>query len=195
MKDDLRAELSREGLRFPAYPFPPSAAHDRTLIPWTAVRDGDPEAAPPEVRLATGETLFVTATQKTDLAAALAQVGIVVVRRPDAWHWLLEPYLDTSFTEAEEEATLARLEEAGVARAEAEAIRATVGRFVLAYNAVLWDWVHLGLNDLLVARRSPFTRIMRRVRGESFAKFYWWAMEIADRPTTAAGRPGPDAVP
>ena len=186
MKDTWQVEFSPEGLRYEAYPFAPSVAARRALVRWTIVRDADPNATPPEVRLKSGETLFVTRTQKAELASTLARAGIPIVSRPDVWHWLLEPYLDTQFTPSDTEQTLARLESAGVSPKETDAIRAKVGRFMLAYNAIHWDWVHLGLDDLLVARHSLITRAWQRVRGQSFAEFYWWAMAIADRPTPRA---------
>ena len=48
---------------------------------------------------------------------------------------------------------------------------------MLAYNSLLWDWVHLGMYDLL----SAHLHIRRTVSEAAFAEFYRWAQEIAQR--------------
>ena len=55
--------------------------------------------------------------------------------------------------------------EAGFGAAEVRGIRQRVGRRVLRYNAVLWDWCHLGLYDLLQALTSKCEAI------EAYAKY------------------------
>jgi hypothetical protein len=73
----------------------------------------------------------------------------------DVWHLILEPFLDTTFDHAHQERTLAILAANGVSRAECLAIRQDVALPMAAYNGGtgLWDWVHLGLYDLLNAYR------------------------------------------
>ena len=53
---------------------------------------------------------------------------------------------------------------------------------MIAYNfgTGLWDWVHLGLMDLLEALSGPFAG-RHRVPDDEFASTYWWAMALADR--------------
>ena len=183
-RETARVQFAVDGLTYSDYPFPPSAAHGGRLIPWATVRDADPASFPPEIRLHTGETLVVNALQRDELATELALRGVRIVARPDVWGWLLEPYLDTEFSPSDQARTLEHLTAAGIARGEVDRIRREVGGFVLAYNALQWEWIHLGLSDLLFARMSPWTRLTRGLRGERFSDFYWWAMALADRPTT-----------
>jgi hypothetical protein len=68
---------------------------------------------------------------------------------------------------------LVLLAENGITRDEARHIRDEVGKRMLAYNSILWDWTHLGMCDLLEAHRGLGER--------RFRNFYAWAQEIALR--------------
>jgi hypothetical protein len=166
---------------FARYPYPGAAVFPRGAVAYADVRDVDPAATPPEIRLRGGEVLFVPATERAALAGAAAAHGLPVVRRFDVWAFLLEPFLDTEFDRDAQELTLTRLAENGVPRDEALALRRRFAKRMLRYNALHWEWAHLGLTDLLDASapRLPFLR-------PRFERLYREAMEIAAR-----GRPVP----
>lgn len=146
-----------------------------------AIQDADPAATPPEVRTKAGEVLFVSATQRQDLERFCQASQIRIRKRPDVWGDLLEPFIDTEFTPQQQAATLSRLHQAGLTDAEIEQIRARVRPLMLAYNALHWDWYHLGLADLLdAATTAPITEHHRASPGET-TSFYAWAMGIANR--------------
>ncbi|GEE00134.1 hypothetical protein nbrc107696_05800 [Gordonia spumicola] len=163
------------------YPFPAASVVDRPVLHVARIRDVDPAACPPEIRTVDGETLFIVKALEPDLAAFAERNGIPQVRRPDAWGLLLEPFLDTSFTDEDARASIDALAEMGVGRDEARRVRRRVGRMMLAYNAIMWDWADLGLADLLTAAAWRPDLLVLRGRARDF---YAWAMEIADRPTT-----------
>jgi hypothetical protein len=54
---------------------------------------------------------------------------------------------------------------------------------MLAYNfdAMVWEWVHLGLFDLLTAANAPFVDPALQAELGDRAAFYEWTMAIADR--------------
>ncbi|HEU0076879.1 MAG TPA: hypothetical protein VFQ76_04465, partial [Longimicrobiaceae bacterium] len=145
-----RVRFLPHGIAFDRYPYPGARVHPRGTVPWSAVLEVDPAASPPELRIA-GETLFVSAELRGELARAAQANGVPTVRREDVWDMLLEPFLDTWFDDDVQERTLQQLEENGIGRAEAERIRERVGFAVLHHNGMLWEWVHLGLWDLLEA--------------------------------------------
>ncbi|MFZ3474622.1 hypothetical protein ACODT3_02970 [Streptomyces sp. 4.24] len=60
------------------------------------------------------------------------------------------------------------------------AIREEVAPLVRAYNAVHWDWHHLGLADLLDAATSVRLPGVRALQPADRAAFFSWAMRIAD---------------
>jgi hypothetical protein len=175
------ARFTKTGIEFDGYPFSAASVFPRGVAPYTNVRDVDPRAAPPEIRLESGETLFISATQRHALEEAIAQHGLEVVRRTDVWALLLEPYLDTEFSPEDQERTMELLESAGVSREEVESIRRRVGFRVRCYNAVQWDWTHLGLYDLLEAYQGPVARVFRALGRPSQRRLYEFAMEIAER--------------
>jgi hypothetical protein len=144
-----------------------------------AILDADPAAAPPEIRALSGETLFISAEQRAELER-FCQVNQIPIRtRPDMWGDLLEPFLDTEFTAEDDAATLGRLSRAGLTAAEVARIRAKVGPLMRAYNAVHWEWFHLGLADLLTAVLTTSLPEHERVELGEIASFYAWAMRIA----------------
>jgi hypothetical protein len=154
-----------------------------------AIRDFDPTAAPPEIRTVSGETLFVSAAQRQELERFCLARQIPIRKRPDIWGDLMEPFLDTEFTPKNEAAALTRLHQAGMTDAEITQIRARVRPLMLAYNAVHWDWVHLGLADLLDALTTTLPlgypgagRNVEEIRADlgETASFYAWAMRIAN---------------
>jgi hypothetical protein len=154
-----------------------------------AILDADPAGAPPEIRTASGETLFVSAEQRGELERFCRVSQISIRTRPDVWGDLLEPFLDTEFTPEHEAATLSRLRQAGLTETEVGQVRARVGPLMRAYNAIHWDWCHLGLADLLDAMttealpdHSPAWLGVEQVRRElgETSSFYAWAMRIAN---------------
>lgn len=172
--DDVR--FAPGAVVFLGYPFPGARVYPTGEVPWSEVEEVDLDAAPPELRVR-GETLFVSATHKDELRRAAEGHGVPIVPRVDVWDLLLEPFVDTTFDDADQERTLQQLEQNGVTRDEAAAIRATVRKPMLAYNAILWDWVHLGMYDLLWAHLG----VRATVSEAAFVEFYRWAQEIAKR--------------
>jgi len=142
------------------------------------IADADLTATPPEIRTVSGVTLFVSAEQREELEWFCRASRIPTRTRPDVWGDLLEPFLDTQFTPEHEAATLSRLRRAGMTETEVGQIRARVGPLMLAYNAIHWDWSHLGLADLLDAMTTEALPGGAEL-GET-SSFYRWAMGIAN---------------
>jgi hypothetical protein len=176
-----------DGIRFARYPYPGASVFPNGVAPYAAIREVDPDAAPPEVRLASGEILFVPATQRDALRRVVAERGLAIVRRVDVWDLLLEPFLDTEFDAAHEERTLEQLAETGVPRDEALRLRRRFGPRMLRYNAILWDWTHLGLSDLLDAHVGRLVLAWLPFVRRRFERLYWEAMAIAGRGSTRPG--------
>jgi hypothetical protein len=195
----MRATFDADGIVFARYPFPPASIYPHGRLVYSSVRDVDPDAGPPEVRTHQGETLFISAEHATEFRTAIAEAQLAVVRRVDVWDLLLEPFLDTEFTADDQERTMATLQRLGISRLEVSEIRRSVQNSMLAYNGMLWDWVHLGLFDLLIATRWPiaWAGFVHRLFPKRYGRFYWRAMELADhgrdefKPTGQSGEPEP----
>lgn len=162
--------------------------YPNATVPASAIRDADPLAAPSEVRLHTGETLFIAGARHHELRAFCERNDIPIRSRPDLWDALLQPFVDTEFTPELAAQASALLDEFGVSPEEAAAIRDRFAAPMVAYNfgTGLWDWVHLGLFDLLQAVSGPSAG-EHRLSTEDFAETYRWAMVLADRSAPATG--------
>lgn len=171
------------GITYLSYPFPPSHVYPRGFLPYESIAEVLPERAPPELRTVKGETLFVSARRRAALLEAIETYGLPTVRRVDVWALLLEPFLDTEFDEAHQERTIALLLEHGFSRQAIDLLRRRVSVPMAAYNieSGLWDWVHLGLFDVLMAQNGFIAGEHRRLSLQKFTPFYWEAMEIAGR--------------
>ena len=177
----LAAEFDHQVITFPSYMHPSASVSRNPVLAATRIRDVDSVGYPPEIRTTTGETLFVAKEFGPELAAFAERNGIAEVRRPGVWNPLLEPFLDTSFDKSDDDATRARLLAYGLAPGEIDVARERVAPMMTEYNAIMWEWVDLGLSDLIAAsaawhRRSAGARLRRA------DAFYCWAMELADRP-------------
>jgi hypothetical protein len=170
----LRASFGEDSIEFHRYPFRPASVFNRPAVGRGGIQDIDLSKSPPEVRLVTGEILFISSAQLQELKNFAERLSIPVVEREDIWGDLLDPYLDTEFPISHHKNTFRRLQQHGFSRSEVRQIRAKVGRAMLLYNAFVWEWVHLSLIDVLDA----VNRISFRW---TFKKFYKYAMEIANR--------------
>jgi predicted metal-dependent HD superfamily phosphohydrolase len=107
--------------------------------------------------------------KETALYEFIRHNNITTLDGTDPWNLLTEPYLDQSYTPEETQKTIACLGDLGFPPAEVEAIRKKVGPALLAYNSFVWEWVSMGLLEVLYThKRKP-------------ASFYRWAISISKR--------------
>lgn len=174
----------QHGLDLRAYPFPsPVLKACDGILPRQQLLDLSLQSAPPDLLVANAqgearELIFISATDRAALSHWAAEQHIPTLQRPDLWADLLEPFLDTEFDEASQEQTRQRLQSHGLSPAEIAYWRQRVKGPMLRYNALLWEWVHLGLYDLLCAMSFPMAL---RARAQAFCALYVEAMEIALR--------------
>lgn len=186
----MEVAFAEDRIRFLRYDFRGAAVHPTGVITSAEIRDADWAAAVPEIRTIRGETLFVPRRLRSGLERFCLRNGIARRTRFDVWDDLLEPFLDTRFDPAHERATIARLRDAGFPPHEVTEIRRRLAPLMRAYNfdAMVWEWVSLGLYDLLNAANAPFVDPgVRNGLGDP-AAFYGWAMRIADRAATQNGK-------
>jgi hypothetical protein len=173
-----KVRLTHDRIHFPN----PHRARRATTLPTSAIRDADPTACPPQVRTLTGNTLFISATQATDLEHFRRRNRIPLIHRPDIWADLLEPFLDTEFTLEAQANTLARLHTSGLSPTDAAHIRTKLAPLMRAYNSLHWDWTHLSLADLLDAATAPWIPPSLRPTPADLPAFTTCAMQTADLP-------------
>jgi hypothetical protein len=164
-------------IQFHDYPFAAASVSKQGALFYSDICEVLPTRFPPEVRTHQGEVLFIPAVQRDELTRIATQHQLPITDRIDLWAMLLEPFLDTEHSPAEQARTLALLAQYGVPNDETRRIRSQVARIMLAYNFAsgLWEWVHLGLFDLL----NAYLADLGDSENETFAHHYWQAMEIA----------------
>ena len=122
-----------------------------------------------QLLLRNGDVVLFPRTKEIALYEFVQANGIQTVVGTDPWNLLTEPYLDQTYTPEETHRTLERLGRLSFAPDEVEAIRTRVGPSLLAYNSLVWEWVSLGLVDVLKAQQP------------SNEDFYRWAISISKR--------------
>lgn len=166
-----------------SYDFPGATVYPAGTLTSAQIRDADWKTAPPEVRTTLGETLFIPRKQQGDLEQFCRRNDITKKHRPDTWSDLLEPFLDTWFDPEDELATDNRLREAGLSEEEVAGIRQLLAPLMQAYDfdSMLWEWVNLGLFDLLNAATGPLVKPSLQATLGDPTTLYTWAMQIAER--------------
>ncbi len=157
------------------YPFEPSIAYPNKIIKSNEIDSMSIDFGICKIYVAK-DVVFVSAKKKEELKAYAENNNIKLTEHSWNWDWLLEPYLDTEFTEEAEQRVLELLIENGFEKHEIDDIRAEVGKQMYKYNfdTMLWDWCSLGLSDVLSAMRAKYNK-------NEFRDFYKRAIEIDKR--------------
>lgn len=190
-----------DGISFADYPFFPASVFPAGRVAATDIDDIDLLAPPPTVRVG-AELLYVSAVHRDELKEFAETHRIPVASRHDrVWSDILEPFLDTEFDEAFQRRTMRRLHAAGLDASQVEELRVRFAPAMWLYNFAIprWEWVHLGLFDLLEATHPesayPDDDVSRRLRegfrippgpfctAEEYPGIYWEAMRIALLPS------------
>lgn len=167
------ADISADGIALGWPRRSPEAHYCGRFIPWSLVWDADPQATPPELRLADGRTVFIASAHREPLAAALTEAGVAVRRRPDVWLDLLEPFLDVQYDDAARTRCEGRLHGWGFTDREIRDIRRRVWLRMLAETMVSGEWQYYTHADVLAAT-SHLPRAC-------YLRFRRWADAIAAR--------------
>lgn len=169
-----RSSVTTDGgsLRFSNYPFSPAS-----VFPGGTIEPGqiaEVNLSAPQVRLGSGEILFVPYPDKPALLSFVNRNDVKIERRLSLWSAVLEPFLDSWQDQAEIDRQFAWLSSLGLEREAVDRLRGEVAVSMYAYNfgTMLWEWAMLELSDVLAAQQARLSR-------GAFRDFYWRAMKIA----------------
>lgn len=186
-RDSLAAvAFGPEGLTFRKYPFHGASVREQPLVPISAIAEVIPDWLPPAIMTNDGEFLFIDTTLKEPLVAWAEGHGLPLVNRQDPWEYLLDPFLDTEYTQEADLRDRALLAEMGISDAETTAWRARVSGRMEALTVASWEWVHYGLYDVLFATKTfhPWNGLLHA------QPFYDEVMAVARRGGTWPWQPG-----
>lgn len=130
------------------------------------------DSYPPLIRIE-NEVIFISRENAEDLRRFVERNEIEIFESSRSWDWLLEPFLDTEYTEETDQRIISLLKENGFDKQEVYMIRNEVKEQMMKYNfdTMLWEWGCLGLQDVLSAMRLKYSK-------QDFIDFYRRAMEI-----------------
>jgi len=166
-------KIDSDFLQIKNYPFQPSIVFRQPRISKDIIVDIDPESHPPTIRIK-NELIFLTAEKREELNEFALRNNLVIVKRSNIWGWILEPFLDTSFTEEDDQRTAKLMGEYGLTKDYVRTIREEVKIQMLKYNfdTMLWEWGLLNALDVLKAMRTKYDK-------NEFEEFYHKVMRIA----------------
>jgi hypothetical protein len=184
-KAEIEISFHEDGIDFANYPYPPASIFPRGRVLLDSILEVQLRAAPPQLSTREGEILCVPALLKDELKKWAEHQAVACVYRIDVWDLLLEPFLDTEFGDDQRQRTYLSLEQCGISRDETDQIRHQVDRAMMAYNfgPCLWEWVHLGLFDVLDACLGRLSGPFNRLSASEYQDFYWKAMRLANKGT------------
>jgi hypothetical protein len=168
-----QATIGQDTITFTNYPFEPSIAFRQNIFKPSDIDNIDTTSFPPTIKIG-NELIFVSAKQNNELIKFVKDNNIKTVDRPNLWDWILEPFLDTEFTDEMNQRINKLLAEYGLTVKIVISLRQEVETQMLKYNfdTMLWDWTNLGASDVLRAMRTKYDK-------EKFREFYNRVMNIA----------------
>jgi hypothetical protein len=90
------------------------------------------------------------------------------------WEMILEPFLDTEFTDDTNQRLNSNLEKFGLSKDHVDDLRKEVKTQMLKYNfdTMIWEWGGLDASDVLKAMRTKY-------KSDEFKDFYKRVMKIS----------------
>lgn len=175
--------FDKESLTFKNYPFDNSFVSANSKITSKDIVNICSKSFPPTIRVG-DELIFISAKQKENLTAFADRNKIAISDRVELWGWILEPFLDTEFTDEHKERLYSLLAKYNLDRQNVDLLRETVKEQMMKYNfdTMLWEWGMFGALDVLQAMKP-------KLNPEDFNSFYKQVMEIALRPDSMDEKP------
>lgn len=169
------SEINATEIVISEYPFEPSVAYPNKVIFAKDIDSFSLDFGVCKIYIE-NDIVFVSAEKKKAMRQFAEANEIKLTTQSMNWDWILEPFLDTEFTNENEKLVLARLIENGFESVEVDTIRHEVKKQMLTYNfdTMLWDWSSLSLIDVLSAMRAKYNK-------EDFSDFYTRALAIEKR--------------
>ncbi len=170
-----KSMIKENSIKIWNYPFEPASVYPSKEIQSEEIEAIHLENYPPTLKV-DKELIFISRASVNQLKEFAKRNGIKLAERPSNWDYITEPFLDTEFDDNEKEATLKSLIKNGFTKKEITEIRKEIGDQMYKYNfdTMLWEWVHLGLSDVLAALKPKLNK-------KDFEEIYWRAMEIEQR--------------
>ena len=167
-----KSEVLESTIRITNYPFEPSLVYPEKELTIQEIISISWDSYPPLIRIE-NEVIFISRENAEELGRFVERNKIEIFESSRSWDLLLEPFLDTEYTEETDQRIISLLKENGIDKEEVHIIRNELKEQMMKYNfdTMLWEWGSLGLQDVLSAMRLKYSK-------QDFIDFYRRAMEI-----------------
>lgn len=167
-----KSKIENTSIIIEEYPFLPSFVSKKNKIENIDIEAICFNSFPPKLKIK-NELIFIAKEKQEELKQFAERNNIKIFETTGNWDMLLEPFLDTETSDEENNRINKQLNANGLNNSEIEKIRKEVEEQMLKYNfdTILWEWVSLGLPDVLSAMRVKYNQL-------EFEEFYFRAMEI-----------------
>ncbi|WP_378183798.1 hypothetical protein [Aquimarina sp. SS2-1] len=169
------SEILENAISINNYPFKPSIVYPESIVKAAEINSICIDFGYLKIMIK-DDIVFLAADKKEALKTFAEKNDIPLIPYSWNWDWILEPYLDTEFTEENNNQVTARLFENGFNKNEIDTIRNEIGKQMYKYNfhTMLWEWCSLSLYDVLSAMRAKYNE-------KEFRDFYNRAIVIEKR--------------
>lgn len=170
-----KSEINEDEIRISQYPFKPSIVYPNMIIKANQIDAICWDSYPPAIKVK-DEYIFISREHSEILKQFVVRNKVNTFKTIWVWQWLLEPYLDTEYTQETDLRLNELLNKGGISNDEINSIRNEVKDQMMKYNfdTMLWEWGGLGLEDVLAAMRAKYNKV-------KFDDFFKRAMEIQFR--------------
>ncbi|MCL2387490.1 MAG: hypothetical protein FWC89_08090 [Defluviitaleaceae bacterium] len=175
--ENLEYEILDNCIVYSKYPFKCSHAYQNAIHAEDILEANINSYGMPTIRIKQDELIFISAVDKDKLATFCEKNNLPVVQRIDVWELVLDVFLDSYRSPEMTQRVYDLLQKCGISKEECNNLRKEVAQRMCAYNDVLWEWVHLGLCDLLSAYQGNYPKPLLDDNG--FKDFYFKTMRIA----------------
>ncbi len=174
-------KIEKDKISIKKYPFKPSLANPNIILNADEITSITLKSSPPQL-LYKNDWIFISAEKLDELKKFAGINNIKISDKNWTWDSILDPFLDTEHTQEETENTINSLIKKGVSKEVVIKIREEVSDQMYKYNfdTMLWEWVSLGLSDVLQAMRVKYS-------DKEFKEFYNKAMLIENINATQQG--------
>lgn len=167
-----KSSIQRHGLSITDYPFKPSVVFPSRSMHFSEIEEVHISGTMPTLKIE-GDLVFISKEQESQLLDFAKRNDIRIKNRNSNWELITQPFLDTEVDGYYMKTVEAQLAKNKIPKREVEELRQEISRQMYKYNfdTMLWEWVSLGLSDVLAAMRVKYN-------ASDFDKFYWRAIEV-----------------
>lgn len=169
----MKIDIGDHTIIFTKYPYPGSSVYPKGIVSVSEIKDYS-IGTPITLRLKSKDVVFIGLNFKDTFLQFAKRNSLIRINRFDPWSFVLESFLDTEYTQEDDQRCKQVLVDHGFTLNEIESYRKQFKKIMISYNfdSMLWEWVHLGATDLLDAHLGKLAHKKFKLPVDDFKVFY-----------------------